>query len=136
MSVEQQEYAGMTQSLAEQKRFRTGVVTLTIGVLLVVWAWGSWMYRTSAEKPALADSAGTDAVTPAAPAINALTQIVLYGMILIIVLAVGSLAISRSIRRFITRSDEPRTPTPSSDVWSMYNDEKLDLDRDNPGRTD
>ena len=30
-------------------RTRLGIVVLILGVVFLLWAWGSWIYRTSAE---------------------------------------------------------------------------------------
>lgn len=33
--------------IGDEKRTRTGIIFLVAGTLLVVWAWGSWVFRTT-----------------------------------------------------------------------------------------
>lgn len=35
----------------DQKRWRIGLAILVLGVVFVLWAWGSWAYRISREEP-------------------------------------------------------------------------------------
>ncbi len=49
---------------ADSFRFRAALVFLVGGLLLMLWAWGSWVYRTSASAPPMTAVAVDDAETP------------------------------------------------------------------------
>ncbi len=107
----------------DQNRIRFGIVSLAGGALLIAYAWGSWMYRVSvvADAPnggGLGD-ASTD-VDPATPAL-AMVKLLLIGFILVIVVLIGSYAISRAIRRHQRGLRRERSePSDTEDVWSTH----------------
>jgi len=103
-------------------RLRTGLVMLVLGVLLVIWAWGSWIYRTSVEASpghSPVTAAGEVEPDPTAP-FRALARLLLYTLALAIVVLFGSYGIVRWMRRSSTvRTQIPNLPTHNEDVWSM-----------------
>ncbi|MHC5108767.1 MAG: hypothetical protein ACYTHJ_02675 [Planctomycetota bacterium] len=117
-------------SNAEQRRFKTGLLTLIGGVLMIVWAWGLWIYRSTAPKARFVEEMadeGQPAVNSSAPA-SALAQLLIVALILAIVVLVGTLVIKRSWRRFLTdgRSGKTTGASHAGDAWSMH---KLPDDR-------
>jgi len=110
---------------SEQRRIRTGILVLVGGVLLVIWAWASWIYRSSAESEALAamNSGSHSSVNPAdlGEPISALGTLLICALILVVVVLVGSLLLGRSVRRYFGRIRKARAvQTPSGDVWSQH----------------
>ena len=115
----------------EPKRIRLGMVFLAAGIVLVLWAWGSWIYRastTTAVPPSvrvLDNHSGS--VQDESPVVNQteaaglLPVFLMFGFILVIVFLVGSYVLVRTTRRYragLTRTRSP--PTDTSDVWSMH----------------
>ncbi|MCH8149910.1 MAG: hypothetical protein IH987_18340 [Planctomycetes bacterium] len=47
--------------ISDEKRSHTGLVFLVAGTLLVVWAWGSWVFRTAENPEALVEGGNTGA---------------------------------------------------------------------------
>lgn len=119
----------------EQHRIRAGILFLSFGIILLVWAWGSWIYRTSATG---AGAAGGEALTAplegvlegngddernpdAAGVAKALPTFLGLGFLLVVVFFVGSFVIVRTLRKYredLERKSPP--PTDSEDVWSMH----------------
>lgn len=132
---------------SEQNRFKLGVLFLVIGLLLVLWAWGSWVFRVSADArdkakheavipivqppfvrgatfaidPLIliaATIAGTDAESGGL-SLLALTSMTV--VLLLIVFLFGALAIVVGTRRWQTLAGRKRAPpTPNADVWAMH----------------
>jgi hypothetical protein len=70
---------------------------------------------------------------PSLSQLQALGQMLLYLLLLLLVFVLGSWAIMRGSRRFLGNIlRRPAEPTPTSDVWSMHRlpDENLDDDDD------
>jgi len=104
---------------SRQHRIRTGLLSLVSGALLIAWAWGSWIYRSSAAAPMLEDvePVGQAAVEPSQT--GALAMLIMVAMILLIIVLVITLIMSRGIRRRIL-SKPKSTPTDATDLWSMH----------------
>jgi len=107
---------------SEQNRTRMGLVFLVVGVVLVMWAWGSWIYRASVP----AETAGTLAehVAAANPAVVRAARlsplVLLVGLLLVLVVLFGSYTLIRAIRRHRALADRKRPPpTPADDAWAM-----------------
>jgi len=134
---------------SEQFRFRLGLILLVIGLVLVLWAWGSWVFRVSvpeggerresrlisfgpplmvlgASVPAEAGAAeGTqDGQTPPHDprrSVQVLSLTTMTIVLLLIVLLFGSLAIVVGTRHWRALAQRKRAaPTPNEDVWSMH----------------
>lgn len=134
---------------SEQNRFKLGVLFLIIGLLLVLWAWGSWVFRISADS---SEKANPDAALPfvSPPAIRGsslafppwllmgegnspsdtnekpegLRLVALTSMTVVLLMTVflfGSLAVVIGTRRWRALADRKRAPpTPNADVWAMH----------------
>lgn len=134
---------------SEQNRFKLGVLFLVIGLLLVLWAWGSWVFRVSADSR---DKIKPEAAIPwmhppivrggslASVGISFLGQgtsgsasdgdsgglrlVALTSMtilLLLIVFLFGTLAIVVGTRRWKALAERRRAPpTPNADVWAMH----------------
>lgn len=123
----------------EQHRTRLGFICLGLGLLLVFWAWGSWIYRASvpAQAQAIAKvqsaSNGDEGDAPDAEGnrikvARALWLFLLVGAGLVLLVIFGTYVVVRAIRRYRTvleSSDEDRGIGP--DAWSMH---KLPADDD------
>lgn len=110
---------------SDQRRIRRGILVLVGGVLLVLWAWGSWIYRSSAEAEALAatNAGARDSVNPTdlGQPVSALGTLLVYVLILVAVVLIGSLVLGRSIRRYFGHTRRTRSgQTPAGDIWSQH----------------
>ena len=52
---------------ADQKRFRHGLTVLLAGIVLMLWAWASWVYRESNAKEVPAPLVAEPVETTAQP---------------------------------------------------------------------
>ena len=146
----------------QASRVRAGLAVLVIGTLLVLWAWGNWLYRTTKLSEAGRNARavrvdtpspdvepgrprrtrpGNAAVTEEAgepeknPALVRLAAAVLsVGALLILVYLFGSYAIIRSARRLRAKLREPEAPGADlpPDAWSMHRAPELE-DADDEG---
>jgi hypothetical protein len=107
---------------SDPKRLRAGLVFLVMGVLLMLWAWGSWLFRSAtADTPGAADKGGALPAGETVQAVQAGPAVLLLVLFLVLVFLFASYAIVRSSRRFrelIFRKRPP--PTASDDVWAMH----------------
>jgi len=116
----------------EQQRLRVGFLFLTLGLLLVFWAWGSWIYRASvpAQAQAIAraqaepdDAEGTpnNARGERVKVARAMWLFLLVGAGLVLLVIFGTYVLVRAIRRYraVLESDEDDRSM-HSDVWSMH----------------
>lgn len=111
------------QELSDQHRLRIGLVVLVTGVILMLWAWGSWAYRLSAEKPdprigTRIVEAPTEQQVQAAGAMR-------WFLVVVFVVAVGGLlgsyVLLRMARRYRESANRSRPPaTNYPDAWSMH----------------
>lgn len=118
---------------SDQHRKRLGLPLLVIGIVLMLWAWGSWIYRTS--KSAEREGAIAQNVTAPSPetirAVGPSTLVLVVGLLLVLLVLFGSYALIRAARRYRALADRKRPPpTPSDDVWAMnklrnHDDEEL-----------
>ncbi|MBI4718286.1 MAG: hypothetical protein HY763_10810 [Planctomycetes bacterium] len=100
---------------------RTGLIILVLGLVCVLLAWGSWVYRLSAEKPdAVLRAAGAAADTVPERAASGLGFLMAVALFLVLFALLGSYAILRAARRYRQATDRrPPLPSASDDVWSM-----------------
>ena len=108
---------------SDQHRTRLGLPFLVLGTILMLWAWGSWIYRAS--NPL--ETAGATSEHLPAPstktvrAVRISPLILVVGLVLVLLFFFGSYAIVRAARRYrdlVGRKRPP--PTPSDDVWTMH----------------
>lgn len=132
----------------EQHRIRAGILFLSFGIILLVWAWGSWIYRTSATGAGTVGSEAVPAPLDGAPGgsaegarnpdatgvAKALPTFLGVGFLLVVVFFIGSFVIVRTLRKYredLERKSPP--PTDSEDVWSMHRISEQD---DEPAQDD
>ncbi len=113
----------------EQHRVKYGVLFLVVGVVLMLWAWGSWIYRTSktSEGASLAGDLGAQTLGETEKAVRLAPSVLLGVALVILVFFVASYVFVRASRRY-RMSLERRTaaPTDSRDVWSTHKLKSLD----------
>ncbi len=121
-------------------RARVGYVVLGLGMMLVLWAWGSWIYRASSPPRANVTTQVEGAPDSATQkrlrdedvpkAVKTLPFFLMSGFVLVLVFLFGSWALARALRqyRYALQRKKP-APTDARDVWAMH---KLpdDADRD------
>ena len=107
---------------SDQHRTRFGLVFLVIGIILLLWAWGSWIYR--ATNPVEREEAITQNVPAPSPntvrAFLLSPLVIIVGLMLVLLVLFGSHALIRAARRYRALADRKRPPpTPADDVWAM-----------------
>lgn len=91
----------LDSTFGDEKRRRAGIVFLVAGTLLVVWAWGSWVFRTTETPEASGEVVDSGA---AGEATNAESTVVVVGLAALAGFAlVGYLFLRRSRRRAAKR---------------------------------
>jgi hypothetical protein len=120
------------QPESEHHRFRVGLMFLIIGVLLLLWAWGSWLFRTAVPGESTPARESSIAILPAALAADpasidpeqGLARASLLLMTLLLLLIVGSFgayAAVIAVRRHRELMRHKRAaPTANADVWAMH----------------
>ena len=108
--------------MARRRRLRVGIFMLAFGVVLIVWAWASWLYRYSAESRPPAGATriiprGGDQAVP----LGALAVWLALGFALFLIVLLSSYALARAKRRhFANQRDARQTATQSEDLWSRH----------------
>ncbi len=119
---------------ADPKRMRVGMLFLAVGLVLLLWAWGSWVYRASVPATDVSISAGSPSSAPSPDverAARASPAMLVGALLLVLVFLVGSYAIVRGSRRFREALLPSRpTPTASDDVWTMHKTPPAAADED------
>ena len=115
---------GLGTSGSSANRLKLGLVFLALGIVLLLWAWGNWIYRSSngLNEGSVAVEPSSGLRSPAAmQAVQASPFVLMVGFFLVLVFLVGSYAIVRGSRRLreAILYKAPK-PTASSDVWSMH----------------
>ena len=103
-------------SETDHARLRVGLVILVLGISLILWSWGNWLYRASApERSAPIVNAEGDAPDEVrTEAVSLLPQILMYSLILVFVVLFGGYVLVRAARRYREGTDRKRTgPTAS-----------------------
>ena len=108
---------------AGDNRIRNGLVLLVFGSLMILWAWGNWLYRASMPKPAVSVVGTEDEAidTVRAEAVSLLSQILMYSLILVFLVLFGGYAVVRVVRRYRDAADRERAgPGLPQDAWAMH----------------
>lgn len=116
---------------SEQYRTRVAFLFLVVGLALMFWAWGSWIFRASA--PATAARIPTaSAITGDSPeniasprervrVVRAVWQFLFFGLVLVMLVIFGTYTTVRAVRRYrATLEAKGKSPTDARDAWSMY----------------
>ena len=123
------------QPESEHNRFRVGMLFLAIGILLLLWAWGSWLFRSSVPvepTPVIQGSSWT--LLPAASAAEGdanqsearrglarVSLIMMTFLLILIAVCFGGYAVIIAARRYRALMERKQaTPTRCDDVWSMH----------------
>jgi hypothetical protein len=116
---------------SEQYRIRLGLLFGSLGVLMILSAWGMWAVRESDAVKALAIARSAPVASPTSmtevdqeqrlQAARALPMLLLFIFFVVLTILVGSFVIVRAIRRHRVAMEHQRPPpTDSSDVWSRH----------------
>ena len=113
-------FGGQEQDI-EQRRTTMGLGFLVLGLVLLMWAWGSWIYRTSSRAQPIAVDRASDNAEESARAVRIAPGMLLGGVLLFVVFLAATFVLVRASRRYrqsLTRRGAP--PSDTSDVWSMH----------------
>ena len=107
----------------EQNSTRLGLAFLLLGVLLMLWAWGSWSYRTGASGGGLGAAPAVQAQPKVdrAKAVKSLPALLAAGVLAVLLFLGASLVIrrwSKAMREAANRRQSD--PTPAEDVWASH----------------
>jgi len=115
----------------DQYRIRVALVFGSLGVLMILAAWGMWAVRESDAVAARIIAKRTPIASPSTPsgiesderleAARALPLLLLFIFFVVLTILVGSFVIVRAIRRHRDALEHQRAnPTNSSDVWVRH----------------
>jgi len=110
-----------------------GIVLLLAGVLLILWAWGNWVFRASRPESTsrFFDSHAADLKVQSATAVAVLPQILMYAMAIVLVVLFGSYALVRAFRNYREPFSSSRPPsTPVQNIWRMHKVPEYDVNED------
>jgi len=87
--------------VTDRNRATAALVFLVVGILLLVWAWGSWVYRTSvsATSPIVAEAAGRQEKPDPVGEDAMFRPSLIVGAVLVAVILFGGYVLVRSTRR-------------------------------------
>jgi len=118
---------------SEPRRVTAAASFLVLGVLLMLWAWGSWVYRANVKRQEAAAArvatAPDVATTPVASdpdenrerAIRTIPFALMIVILVLLVVLIGFVLISRGARRYFATLNRKRpSPTATQDVWSQH----------------
>lgn len=113
------------QDSHDQGRLRVGLVILVLGVLLMLWSWGSWAYRLSAERPdpriGVTETAVIEPTAEQAHAAGAMRYFLIVALAIGLIGLFGSYILLRMSRQFRESASRSRAaPTPYQDVWATH----------------
>jgi hypothetical protein len=122
---------------SDQSRSRVALVFLVAGVMLLLWSWGSWVYRTSASARRDAVAIAPDDLEASVPvgAGTAFRQWLAAGAVLAAAMAAGGYVLTRSGGRSSGAAVRDGTVVPSTDDawlkgWQTPRGGDLEQDRD------
>lgn len=113
-------FGGQDQDI-EQRRTALGLAFLVLGLLLLMWAWGSWMYRTSTRAKPIAIERTDSVDDDSEKAVKMAPGMLVGGVVLVVVFLIGSMVFVRASRRYrLSLNRKANAPTDATDVWSMH----------------
>lgn len=103
--------------VTDRNRATAALVFLVMGILLLVWAWGNWVYRTSvsATSPIVAEAAGRQEKPGPVGEDAMFRPSLIVGAVLVPVILFGGYVLVRSTRRS-TKAGGREEASPSSMV--------------------
>jgi len=108
---------------SQQYRTRLGMLMLVLGIVLLVWAGGSWLYRMNVPST-IENSSIESPLDPASSRMMVIRSSPFFLMVLLLLLIaflVGSIIIVRTIRSYRDAMlRKPNKPILHQDVWSMH----------------
>ena len=136
--VERRRDMRINELAAEQRRIKLGFAALVLGLLLVFWAWGSYLFRAStaarAQAIARVQVATNDGTleganpTDRAKIARALWLFLVFGLLVVFLILFGTYAIIRAGRRYRAQIERDRPPaTNADDAWEMHTVPQSDL---------
>jgi hypothetical protein len=111
----------------EQRRMTVGLGFLVVGLVLLMWAWGSWIYRASNTAKPIAVNRAEDAAEQTVKTVAIAPGMLVGGVILVVVFLAASFVFVRASRRYrqsLVRRGSP--PSDTTDVWSMHKLKEFD----------
>ena len=113
-------FSGQNQDL-EQRRTMLGLAFLVMGLILLMWAWGFWIYRTSTRAQPIAVGKATEDADDSAKAARIAPGMLLGGVLLFVVFLAATFVFVRSSRRFRSSlGRRARKPSDTTDIWAMH----------------
>lgn len=118
-----------SSSDTDARRMKIGVAFLIVGALLLIWAWASWAFRTSAvnaqplgvSRTLVAEEVTEGAAGDNPERIRALPRLLMYVILLVVVCLFGGYALIRFTRRYRAAAERcPIIPTPSNNLWEKH----------------
>ncbi len=113
----------------EQHRIKLGLAFLVIGVVLVLWAWGSWIFRatTRAESSVVAAKSTIESSPEKLKVVRAAPSVLLTVGIVVLIFLVSSYVFVRASRRYrLGLIRKAPAPTDTTDVWAMNKPRSFD----------
>ena len=113
-------FGGQDQDI-EQRRTTLGLAFLVLGLVLLMWAWGSWIYRTSTRAQPIAVDRASDDADEKAKAVRIAPGMLLGGVLLFVVFLAATFVFVRSSRRYrMSLGRRGAQPSDTTDIWSMH----------------
>jgi len=116
---------------ADINRLRIGLVVLVMGIVLVLWSWGNWVYRAGvpARVTSLVHSDGPALARDTV--VSLLPKLLMYSLLLGVVAFFGGYALFRAFRRYREAAHRERAgPTVELDAWAMHKAPRYDDNQD------
>ncbi len=118
---------------SEPRRITTATILLILGLLLLLWSWGSWVYRANVERQEATatrasppEHASEPTVVPDREskrrlAIRAMPLVLVVTTFLVFVVLIGMFLIRRAARRYFAMLGRRRASrTVTEDLWSQH----------------
>jgi len=124
----------MTVGTVNPNRRRTtvGLILLVVGMLLILWSWGSWVYRAGVAEQEDTLSPGTTSMAEddsppqtlspeGSRVVQAIPRLLMVTLVVVVIALFGTVAIRRAGRRYFETAARRRArPTRTDDAWSQY----------------
>jgi hypothetical protein len=117
-------------------RTRVALVLLLLGLLMILFAWADYVFLTaSSVTPEVVARVNEPSADDSTRALEALSTLLVVGLLLTLIVLVGSHVLVRAARRYRAVGNRARSPaTPSEDVWSLHRAPPLEDEEDEVDR--